>query len=73
MRTIIVVYEAYAARGTSIVPEEYRSIWTDEEGHVRDLSPPRVYDADDIHMWSCAWPPLDVPSHHGPTSTYGTD
>jgi hypothetical protein len=54
MRTIIAVYEAHAARGTSIVPEEYRSIWTDEEGHVRDLSPPRVYDVDDIHMWSCA-------------------
>ena len=54
MRTIITVYEARAARGTCIVPEEWRSIWTDEDGRLRDVSPPRVYDMDDIYMWWAA-------------------
>lgn len=54
MRTIITAYEAWAAKGTCIVPEEWRSIWTDEEGRLRYASPPRVYDADDIDMWWAA-------------------
>jgi hypothetical protein len=55
MRALIALYEAEASVATVTVPEEWRSIWTDENGSMRrDISRPWRYRRNEIESWAAA-------------------
>ena len=58
MRAIIAVYEAEECWGPFVVPEEGRSVWTNEHGLlINDVSRPWRYTREDMNAWaaSCLW------------------
>jgi hypothetical protein len=54
MKAIISLYEACSIQGNVIVPDTWRSLWTDEFGHLRIISRPWLYNRDDIESWAGA-------------------